>query len=78
MKYCIILLVFLFGCQAAEFVVVSKKPTGVYDNCIIEMKPITKKAEHIVRFGNAGALVGCDNVNVGDTLIVNRKTFTNY
>jgi len=77
MKYCFILVVFLYSCSSAKFIVTSKEPTGIFDNCNVELQPITKKAKRISKHID-GAMVGCEQYEVGDTLILNRKEFTNF
>lgn len=67
----------LSSCSTAKFVVTEEKPTGVFDNCLLKLKPITPKAERQSKKFD-GALVTCGDYKVGDTLIINRKTFTNY
>lgn len=77
MKYLFFLLITLCSCGTAKFIVTTKEPTGIHDNCVVSMKPITPKAEKLFKRVD-GALVGCDQYEIGDTLIVNRKLFTGY
>jgi hypothetical protein len=70
------LLVFLMSCTVpAKFVITEKHPTGVFDNCSVSIKPINKKAKRMKNVTKA--LIGCDQENIGDTLIITRKTFAN-
>ena len=76
---------------APKFLVIDKRPTGVLDNCIVTVIPLNKKAENFsqvfITKDNKGkvvwkemrrdVLVGCENYNLGDTLILDKKHFTN-
>ena len=64
------------GCQPARFVILSKTPNGVFDNCVAKIKPINKRALKMKDVDEA--LIGCNEEKVGDTLIVTRKTFANF
>lgn len=77
MKYLFIILVFLCSCGTAKFIVTEEEPTGVFDNCILKLKPISPKAEKQAKKFD-GALVTCGDYKIGDTLIIDRNTFTNY
>jgi hypothetical protein len=77
-KYLFVLSVLLCGCGQVKYIVTSKTPTGVFDNCTVGLRPITPRAERMAKNGNDNALVACDHYNVGDTLVLNRKEFTNY
>ena len=66
-------------CTPAKFIVTSKEPTGIEDNCIVGLKPINKKAFKLALKDTIdGALVNCDGYIIGDTLILTRKDFINY
>lgn len=78
MKYCfILLLVIMCGCGSAKFIVTCEEPTGILDNCNIDLKAISPKAERISKRID-GAMVRCGEYQVGDTLILNKKEFTNF
>jgi len=65
------------SCAPAKFVVTSEKETGIFDNCIIRLKPLTSKSERISKRID-GAVVRCGEYNIGDTLTLTRKEFTNF
>lgn len=68
----------MIGCTSAKFVVTGSKPNGVYNNCVITMVPINKKAIRLAKDSVDGVLVKCGAYNIGDTLILDRNHFTNY
>jgi hypothetical protein len=76
-KYLFVLSVLLCSCGPVKYIVISKTSTGVFDNCSVGLKPITPRAERMCKNGSDNALVSCDHYNIGDTLILNRKEFTN-
>lgn len=76
MKYLFVFLsVILCSCGSAKFVVISETPNGVFNNCVVGLKPITQRSK---RLKTDGALVECGTYKVGDTLTLNRKEFTNF
>ena len=76
MEKILILLLFLTSCSApAKFLVIEKHPTGILDNCSVSLQPVNKKAKKMKNVKQA--LIECDQENVGDTLIVTKKTFAN-
>lgn len=76
-KMLFILILFLaIGCQSPQFLVVDKEPNGVLDNCIVKLHPLNKKAENYSYVKDA--LVSCYDYEIGDTLYLTRKKFTNF
>jgi hypothetical protein len=68
---------FFIACQSPKFVVLTKKSTGVLDNCFITVKPINDKAVKISKTMD-GILIGCDDYQINDTLVLTKKEFTNF
>jgi len=79
MKFVILVMMvmMLCSCQSAKFVITEKTPAKFYNNCFVYLSPINQKAKRIAKHSNR-ALVGCEQYNIGDTLIMNKKNFTNY
>jgi len=71
-----ILLALMISCQSPQFLVVSKTSNGVLDNCIVKLMPLNKQAENHSYVKDA--LVSCDDYEIGDTLYLTRKEFTNF
>ena len=66
---------FLLACQSPKFLVVKKQSVDSTENCIVKLQPLNNSANlNDIR----DALVSCEEYNIGDTLILTRKTFTNW
>lgn len=72
----ICILFFNISCTHPMVLVVHKEPTGVLDNCTYSVDPINKRAGRI-GFED-GILCGCNDYKLFDTIIITRKTFTNW
>lgn len=72
----IIAFIFLLSaCTSPKFIVISKEPSNVEDYCVFDLKPINRQA---FKTKVDGLFSECGSCKVGDTLIVNRKKYTNY
>lgn len=77
-KILILAFIIMMGCTPAKFIVVNERPTGVLNNCVVGLLPLNKKAERLANDSIDGALVECGEYKIGDTLIMDRKHFTNF
>jgi hypothetical protein len=74
-----------------KFMVVDKTPNGIYNGCTAIVVPLNQRAERLsqvfITKDNKGktlritysknVLIYCDEYNVGDTLLLTRKKYTN-
>ena len=75
-KLLIITLAFFTSCATPQFLVVSKQPGVLEENCIITIKPINVSARMKGKINQA--IVGCGDYEVGDTLFLSKEEFTNF
>lgn len=74
--FIILTAVFLGACASPKFIVTSKEYTPLADYCSFEIMPINKQALKINWLD--GIFSECGKYDVGDTIKLNRKEFTNY
>ena len=82
MKIRIFLLMLLVGltllsCEPLKYIVVSKEPTGVFDNCNYCINPLNKRSGKKIDW-ESGIMAGYDDYNLFDTIVVDRDHFTNF
>lgn len=69
----------IISCTPAKFIVIDKKDTGVFDNCIYDILPINKPAEQLfMKDGVFDVMDATSRYNVKDTIILDRKHYTNF
>ena len=75
----LILIVMLLGsCSAPQFIVTGKITISTSEgSCLADIKPINKRAINKFSYVKT-AMIDCWDYEVGDTLKLTRKEFTNY
>lgn len=71
-------IILMTSCQPAKYIVLDTGPTDVLNNCIAIIKPLNKKAVKQSNPVMTDMLIECDEYVIGDTVIVDRKHFTNF
>jgi hypothetical protein len=72
--FCFIIIVLFLNCSEPKYIVVNKVSNEIYDNCIVELRPINLSAK-INNYKTT--LIQCDKWQIRDTLIMTDEEFAN-